>query len=98
MKPNKSESLGFVNSWRSSALFILGFRIETENVMGEVQGGLNSGCVPLVESKKGFDLTDFLDLRFSMERQIQKRIYNHQNTGCHAIMNECQETRNNVIC
>ena len=33
-----------------------------------------------------------------MERQIQKRIYNHKNTRCHAIMNEGQGTGNNVIC
>ena len=32
-----------------------------------------SGCVPLIESKKGFDVTDFSDLRFSVERQIQKK-------------------------
>ena len=36
------------------------------------------GCVPLVESKKGFGVTDFSDLQFSVERQIQKRIYNHK--------------------
>ena len=41
---------------------------------------LNQGCVPLVESKKGFDVTDFLDLRLSMGRQIQKRRFITTNT------------------
>ena len=36
------------------------------------------GCVPLVESKKGFGITDFSNLRFSIERQIQKRVYSHK--------------------
>ena len=28
----------------------------------------------------------------------RKKVYNHKNTRCHAIMNDGQETGNNVIC
>ena len=48
--------------------------------------------------KKGFGATEFSDLRFSMEHQIQKKVYNHKNTRCHPIMNEGRETANDVIC
>ena len=51
----------------------------------------------LVKSEKGFGVTDFPDLWFSMECQIQKKIYSHKNTRCHPVMNEGQETGNNVI-
>ena len=59
---------------------------------------MDQGYVPLVESKKEFSVTDFSDLRFSMEREIQKRIYNHKNTRYHSLINEGKETGNNVIC
>ena len=55
----------------------LGFDFRTGSVWNRSR--VNIGCVPLVESIKGFGVTDFSDLRFSMERQIQKRIYNHRN-------------------
>ena len=48
--------------------------------------------------QKRLVVTHFSDYWFSMERQIQKRIYNHKNTRCHTIMNEGQEAGNNVIC
>ena len=36
-------------------------------------GATDVGCVPLVESKKGFGVTDFSDFWFSMERQVKKK-------------------------